>query len=212
MYTFWKLKTFVNLQQYTPNNSNCSPFGQCSLSFWVSCESKSKAVKEGKTNHSRIIPCSKNHWPSLFHIYLPRLMLEQNSIHTSFWSPCHLTYPFTSWHVAQQMTPCLPLVLGASGSFLLLAPGCSTTTCCCCSCSCCCCIDCSFVVVGASSLQESLRHTAIWIYCVPPDPNASIRIPTWVIIMAISGIETLMWLGLLDKAHFKAAKSLTAWK
>ena len=49
-------------------------------------------------------------------------------------------------------------------------------------------------------------------YLAPPDPNASIRIPTWAIIMAISGIETLMQLGLLGKAYFKAAKSLTAWE
>ena len=30
--------------------------------------------------------------------------------------------------------------------------------------------------------------------------------------MAISGIETIMQLGLLDKANFKATKSLTAWE
>ena len=30
--------------------------------------------------------------------------------------------------------------------------------------------------------------------------------------MAISGIETLRQLGLLSKANFKAAKSLTAWE
>ena len=40
-------------------------------------------------------------------------------------------------------------------------------------------------------------------------PNASIRIPTWEIIMANSGNETLMQLGLLGKATFKAAKTLT---
>ena len=65
---------------------------------------------------------------------------------------------------------------------------------------------------GSSSLQELLRHRAIWIYCAPPDPNGSIRIPTWAIIMAISGIETLMQLGLLGKANFKAAKPQTAWE
>ena len=31
-------------------------------------------------------------------------------------------------------------------------------------------------------------------------------------VMAISGIETLRQLGLLGKANFKAAKSLTAWE
>ena len=49
-------------------------------------------------------------------------------------------------------------------------------------------------------------------YCAPPHPNASIRIPTWAIIMAISGIETLMELGSLGEAHFKAEKPLTAWE
>ena len=52
----------------------------------------------------------------------------------------------------------------------------------------------------------------IWIYCAPPDPNASIRIPAWAIIMAISGIETLMQLGLWGEANFKAEKSLTTWE
>ena len=33
----------------------------------------------------------------------------------------------------------------------------------------------------------------------PPDQNASIRIPTWAIITALSGIETLMQLGFLVK-------------
>ena len=33
-----------------------------------------------------------------------------------------------------------------------------------------------------------------------------------LIIMGISGIETLIQLGLLGKANFKAAKSLTAWE
>ena len=65
---------------------------------------------------------------------------------------------------------------------------------------------------GSSSLQELLRHRAIWIYCTPQDPNASIRIPTWAIIMAISGIETLMHLGLLGEADFKATKSLVTWE
>ena len=46
----------------------------------------------------------------------------------------------------------------------------------------------------------------------PPDPNASIRIPTWPIIMALSGIETLIQLGLVGKANFKAAKSLVTWE
>ena len=33
-----------------------------------------------------------------------------------------------------------------------------------------------------------------------------------MVIMAISGIETLRQLGLLGKANFKAAKYLTAWE
>ena len=33
-----------------------------------------------------------------------------------------------------------------------------------------------------------------------------------MVITAISGIETLRQLGLLGKANFKAAKSLTAWE
>ena len=65
---------------------------------------------------------------------------------------------------------------------------------------------------GSSALQELLRDRSIWIYCTPPDPNASIRIPTWAIIMAISGIETLMQLSLLNEANFKAAKSLITWE
>ena len=65
---------------------------------------------------------------------------------------------------------------------------------------------------GVLSLQELMRHRAIWIYCTPPDPNAAIRIPTWAIIAVIGGIETLMKLGLLGKANLKAAKSLTAWE
>ena len=65
---------------------------------------------------------------------------------------------------------------------------------------------------GSSSLQELMRHMAIWIYCTPPDPNASIKIPTWAIFMAISGIETLMQLGLHGEANFKAAKSLITWE
>ena len=35
-------------------------------------------------------------------------------------------------------------------------------------------------------------------------------IPTWAIIMAISGIETVMQLGSLGEANFKAAKYLTS--
>ena len=59
---------------------------------------------------------------------------------------------------------------------------------------------------------SSIPAVAIWIYCAPPDPNASIRIPTWLVFMTICGIETLMQLGLLDKDNFKAAKSLTTWE
>ena len=65
---------------------------------------------------------------------------------------------------------------------------------------------------GSSSLQELLRHRAIWIYCAPPDPNASIRIPTWLVFTGICGIETLMQLGSVGEANFKAAKSLTTWE
>ena len=66
--------------------------------------------------------------------------------------------------------------------------------------------------LGVLFLQELLRHGAIWIYCAPPAPIASIRIPTCAIITAISGIETLMHLGSLGKANFKAAKCLTTWE
>ena len=36
--------------------------------------------------------------------------------------------------------------------------------------------------------------------------------PTWNVVTAIGGIETLRQLGLLGKANFKATKSLTAWE
>ena len=36
--------------------------------------------------------------------------------------------------------------------------------------------------------------------------------PTWNVVMAIGGIETLRQLGSLGEANFKAAKSLTAWE
>ena len=36
--------------------------------------------------------------------------------------------------------------------------------------------------------------------------------PTWNVVMAIGGIETLRQLGLLGEANFKASKSLTAWE
>ena len=70
----------------------------------------------------------------------------------------------------------------------------------------------SLPVGDPSSLQELMRHRAIWIYCTPPDPNASIRIRTWLVFTDICGIETLMQLGSLGKANFKAAKSLTTWE
>ena len=66
--------------------------------------------------------------------------------------------------------------------------------------------------VGSSSLQELLRHRAIPICCTPPDPNASIRIPTWAILIATNGTETLMQVGSLGEANFKAAKFLTGWE
>ena len=36
--------------------------------------------------------------------------------------------------------------------------------------------------------------------------------PTWNVVTAIGGIETLRQLGSLGEAIFKAAKSLTAWE
>ena len=36
--------------------------------------------------------------------------------------------------------------------------------------------------------------------------------PTWDVVMAIGGIETLRQLGSLGEANFKASKSLTAWE
>ena len=36
--------------------------------------------------------------------------------------------------------------------------------------------------------------------------------PTWNVVTAIGGIETLRQLGSLGEAKFKAAKSLTAWE
>ena len=57
-----------------------------------------------------------------------------------------------------------------------------------------------------------MRHRAVWTYGVPPDPNALIRMPTWNVVTAIGGIETLRQLGLLGEAIFKASKSLTAWE
>ena len=57
-----------------------------------------------------------------------------------------------------------------------------------------------------------MRHRVVWTYGVPPDPNALIRMPTWNVVMAIGGIETLRQLGLLGEANFKAAKSLTTWE
>ena len=57
-----------------------------------------------------------------------------------------------------------------------------------------------------------MRHRVVWTYGIPPDPNALIRMPTWSVGTAIGGIETLWQLGLLGKANFKAAKSLTAWE
>ena len=63
---------------------------------------------------------------------------------------------------------------------------------------------------GFSSLQELFRHRAIWIYYEPPDPNTLIRIPTWLVFTAMCGIDTLMQLGSLGEANFKAPKSLPA--
>ena len=57
-----------------------------------------------------------------------------------------------------------------------------------------------------------MRHRVVWTYGVQPDPNALIRMPTWDVVMAIGGIETLRQLGSLSEANFKAAKSLTAWE
>ena len=58
-------------------------------------------------------------------------------------------------------------------------------------------------------LLYKMRHRFVWTYGVPPDPSAFLRMPTCVGLMAITGIETLMLLGLLGKANFKAPKSLT---
>ena len=57
-----------------------------------------------------------------------------------------------------------------------------------------------------------MRHRVVSTYGVPPDPNALIRMPTWNVVMAIGGIESLRQLGSLGKANFKAEKSLTAWE
>ena len=57
-----------------------------------------------------------------------------------------------------------------------------------------------------------MRHRVVWTYGIPPDPSALIRIPPLVELTASSGIETLMQLGVLGKANFKAAKSVTAWE
>ena len=57
-----------------------------------------------------------------------------------------------------------------------------------------------------------MRHRVVWTYGVPPDPNALIRMPTWNVVTAIGGIETLRQLGSLVEANFKATKSLTAWE
>ena len=57
-----------------------------------------------------------------------------------------------------------------------------------------------------------MRHRVVWTYGIPPDQNALIRMPTWNVVTAIGGIETLRQLGSLGKANFKAAKSLTAWE
>ena len=57
-----------------------------------------------------------------------------------------------------------------------------------------------------------MRHRVVWTNGIPPDPNALIRMPTWNVVMAIGGIETIRQLGLLGKANFMAAKSLTAWE
>ena len=55
-----------------------------------------------------------------------------------------------------------------------------------------------------------MRHRVVWTYGVPPDPNALIRMPTFDVVTAIGGIETLRQLGSLGEANLKAAKSLTA--
>ena len=57
-----------------------------------------------------------------------------------------------------------------------------------------------------------MRHRVVWTYGIPPDPNALIRMPSWDVVMASGGIETLRQLGLLGEANFKAAKSLIAWE
>ena len=57
-----------------------------------------------------------------------------------------------------------------------------------------------------------MRHRVVWTYGVPPDPNALIRMPTWNVVTAIGGIDTLRQLSSLGEANFKAAKSLTAWE
>ena len=53
-----------------------------------------------------------------------------------------------------------------------------------------------------------MRHRVVLTYVVPPDPNALIRMPTWDVVTAIGGIETLRQLGSLGETIFKAAKSL----
>ena len=57
-----------------------------------------------------------------------------------------------------------------------------------------------------------MRQRDVWTYGIPPDPNALIRMPTWHVVTAIGGIESLRQLGSLGEANFKAAKSLTAWE
>ena len=57
-----------------------------------------------------------------------------------------------------------------------------------------------------------MRHRVVWTDGIPPDLNALVRMPTWNVVTAIGGIETLRQLGLLGEAHFKASKSLTAWE
>ena len=52
-------------------------------------------------------------------------------------------------------------------------------------------------------MSSNLVSLVVWIYCAPPDLKcfdqyANLRVG----IMAISGIETLMQLGLLDEANF----------
>ena len=54
-----------------------------------------------------------------------------------------------------------------------------------------------------------MRHRVLWTYGIPPDPNALIRMPTWNVVTAIGGIETLRQLGSLGEANFMAAMSLT---